>query len=233
MSSRSTMAGPVGAVATLALLFAALAVFAQSRPAPSPLDGFRIDPGWVRPGAAPANHADPDWRSSHGAAAMSEATPCTTCHTEETCATCHAAEGTPANAHPAGYLLMHGADARDIATCTSCHTTSRFCRSCHLEGRLVGEPEHRPTPGVTVHPPGWVDGPVGGEHALEARMDLVSCASCHSGNECAQCHTTVSPHGGAFVEDCGPLLRASPRTCASCHAGASPLPMDSVRDLCR
>lgn len=208
----------------------ALSVAAQTNDGPSPLRGFDIDPAWIPLVARPASH-DADWLETHGPAAALVAgeSECTSCHTDGTCASCHAAENVAASVHPAGYLLLHGPDA--LATtgdCASCHTTSRFCRSCHLDAELSSAEGYRSPGWDRVHPEGWLEP---GGHASEARFDLLSCVSCHAGEECATCHVHVSPHGDAFADDCATMLRAAEATCASCHTAEATLPLDAIRAM--
>lgn len=208
-----------------------LAVFGMARAKAEDgwLDGFNVDPSWApaSPMERPADH-DALWLTSHGAAAATG--DCLSCHVEDTCASCHAGENVPAAAHPAGYLFLHAGDATsDAASCASCHTTTRFCQGCHTSADLTATAADRPAPWAQVHGPDWLDPMATGNHAHEARADIMSCASCHSGEECATCHIDVNPHGSAFIDRCAPMLDAAERTCASCHTLRSPMPMDVVR----
>lgn len=219
------------ALAVLALA-AAVVARAQDASGPSPLDGFRVDPAWVPVVAPPASHDEALWETTHGAAAaVGGDGDCASCHVEETCASCHASENVAVAVHPAGYVVLHGSDAADTASCTSCHTPSRFCRSCHLEAELGGETGARPPAWASVHPTGWLEPGATDGHAREARLDLLSCVGCHDGDECVRCHIDVSPHDMAFVDRCGPMLRAGEPTCARCHTPASRLPLEALRRL--
>lgn len=204
----------------------------QHDPGPGLFDGFRTDPAWS-PSATterPASH-DAMWEVAHGAAANGPGADCASCHTETSCASCHAAANVPSAVHPAGYVLLHAGDATaDSASCTSCHTPTRFCLSCHIESDLSGEPDRRPPAWAAVHPPGWLDPGSLTHHGAEARADLLSCASCHSGRECATCHIDINPHGVEFRSRCAPMLRSARPTCAQCHTTGSPTPLDALGD---
>ncbi len=202
--------------------------------------GFRVDPAWA-PGAGtsdpwlptpvrPVSH-DAAWLTQHGAAAAAPGGDCLSCHVEDTCASCHAGANVAPSVHPAGYVMLHAGDAlQDTASCASCHTTTRFCQSCHVEAALSGQPGWGPPTWANVHPPNWLD-PAGlNNHAAEARSDLLSCASCHTGDECATCHISVNPHGSDFANRCRPMLQAAEPTCARCHTLNSTLPVDALRE---
>lgn len=171
----------------------------------------------------------PDWLREHGVFAASESALCSACHTDRTCAACHGVnvpalptrlrfdQPERADMHRAGFASRHSLEARaDQALCVTCHSESS-CRACHQrEGIGVGS-------GRSPHPPGWVGLP--GEsntHGQEARMDPVSCASCHSGpgeQLCVGCHRVGAgggnPHPPGFHSD-KPLDELP---CRLCHGG--------------
>ena len=178
--------------------------------------------------ARPADH-DALWLQRHGAAALAmQGQSCATCHTERECSQCHAGLSAPPTVHPPGYALLHGIDAlRDTQSCASCHSVTRWCATCHVQGGIDGP---RSTPALTaVHPPHWLDVGHPGNHAEEARRNLLSCAGCHSGDSCATCHAHINPHGHGFDRRCHGLLRRNEATCARCHTPQSPLPVESLR----
>lgn len=126
----------------------------------------------------PPSHLDPTWEVRHGAVASVAA--CATCHTRESCMTCHAAPPPPVVAqHPSAaeamapgafvarslpeshlspfFLTQHGplASARP-QSCQTCHTQARFCGRCHdpvtqLEPARPAEPTGPARPVPAVH----------------------------------------------------------------------------------
>jgi hypothetical protein len=104
----------------------------------------------------PASHLDPNWERLHGHAASPAA--CATCHTQDSCTSCHLAPLPPAIAalprardvsasgaaiarrapesHASPFFATrHGplAVARP-QTCATCHERRRFCADCHEPG---------------------------------------------------------------------------------------------------
>lgn len=190
--------------------------------------------GWLRQfdasrnGAtqAPASHAG-DWYTSHGTAMdVGGGASCASCHSETWCTDCHGGGSAAATIHPAGFAAMHAFEALgSTAACSSCHVQELFCSSCHLQTRWSPEAGLRPSTGVVVHPPGWVES----EHANAAQRDLTQCASCHSDESCASCHTFVNPHGPGMLSDCARMLDAAAPTCVTCHTSSSRMPMEAVQ----
>ena len=210
-------------------LYASWAAQTVAEDRPSIWEPFRLEPAWVPVVERPADH-DAGWLTTHGAAAATS--DCAGCHTEDSCATCHAAAGITADFHPAGYLVLHaGEAAADRASCTSCHTVSRFCVGCHTELELAGTGSSRPPAGIDVHPPDWLTPNALVNHATEARTDLLSCAGCHDADTCVTCHIDVNPHGSAFLSRCAEMLDAAEPTCAACHTSTGSSPIESLRTL--
>jgi hypothetical protein len=163
---------------------------------------------------------------------------CFTCHEAEkdarTCDSCHRdLEGErtlPAThlAHDGDWLREHGTRAASSGDlCSTCHTQSS-CAKCHgqsvpaLEARVrFADPF-----AASVHRAGFA-----ARHALEARSDPGSCATCHQPERCLGCHQQKglagaarrSPHPAGWVgldNLHGPAARRDPAECASCHGGA-------------
>ncbi len=207
-----------------ALLLAALVCGGLAAQAQVSLREFAPDPLRDAALAPPPSH-DERWLETHGSA--STGGDCASCHTERDCADCHAGAVAPLVIHPPGYVGLHAWDAgSDSATCASCHRVETFCRACHVASDWTAEPEYAPQAGVEVHPPGWSDPAAPWNHGDAARDDLLSCVSCHAPDTCVDCHRFVNPHGGGFAADCAPLLRAGRATCATCHTGSSPRPLE-------
>lgn len=184
--------------------------------------------------ARPSSHVvhDGDFVREHGVRAASARDLCATCHTESQCTACHGitAAALPwrlsfdrpqltgtTNLHRAGFRQRHMDEARaNPGLCTTCHGDAKFCRDCHADKRVGGEPGAFRSP----HPPGWVRAR-GGEHGREARLDPASCASCHGGRGealCVGCHRVGgpggNPHGRGFSSALDPK-RDEP--CRQCH----------------
>ena len=109
----------------------------------------------------------------HSLEARSDPGACTTCHSNERCASCHVARGVAGdhgrNPHPAGWVGLasadnrHGREARrDPAFCAGCHggAGEALCVSCHAVGRVGGNP----------HPPGW---------SSRQPLSAMPCRLCH------------------------------------------------------
>lgn len=102
-----------------------------------------------------------DFMVRHAIEARSEPARCLSCHTVQTCDSCHVARGVsanvanPANPHPPEWIgtntqssNFHGTAARrDIVSCAGCHEAgpATNCIRCHKVGAYGGNP----------HPSGW------------------------------------------------------------------------------
>ncbi len=173
----------------------------------------------------------PDWLREHGVRAASEGALCTSCHTDRTCAACHGVnvpalptrlrfdEPQRADMHRAGFASRHALEARaDQALCVTCHTESS-CRACHeRSGVGVGS-------GRSPHPPGWVGIPgQRNDHGREARLDPVSCASCHSGageQLCVGCHRVGAGGGNPHPPGFSSTKSYNELPCRLCHIGGA------------
>jgi hypothetical protein len=180
----------------------------------------------------PASHVihGPDFMREHGARAASEDALCSSCHTDRTCAGCHGAtvaalparlafaEPERADMHRAGFMARHALEARsDPALCTTCHTESS-CTSCHDREGVIGRGARSP------HPPGWVGLPGSrNTHGPAARMDPVSCASCHGGAGealCVGCHRVGGAGGNPHPPGFSSHRAKSEQPCRMCHLEA-------------
>jgi hypothetical protein len=188
--------------------------------------------------AAPATHAGADFLRLHGAAARAPGATCATCHTRESCLTCHAATPQVAAAVPAAapergrgavvrrhqppshtpdFVRHHAPSAQTAAaSCASCHSRAD-CLQCHRPdaGRAAG-----------YHPAGFLSG-----HPAAAYARQSSCSECHNaGQFCVSCHKTAGLvatgplrsgyHDASrfFSAGHGVAARQSLETCVSCHA---------------
>jgi hypothetical protein len=215
-------------VTTIGLATSSMVADAQRAEDPW-LDGFIPPPTWGPSQPRPPSH-DADFLSSHGARlAAGDAADCASCHTEQSCTDCHDGLVAPVSVHPIGWRVVHGFEATNDATsCTSCHTATRFCSSCHIESDLVSLPTRPAPPTLQAHPPGWMTPGSATHHGDEARANLMSCATCHTGASCATCHATVNPHGAGFADRCRRMLDAGAPTCARCHDGVSAIGVNQL-----
>lgn len=89
------------------------------------------------------------------------------------CETCHSTPPVPPG-HGAGWIEVHGSDARaDMAICRQCHK-AKICIDCH---------ELKETVRWNVHDRSWVS-----IHGIAARTDPTSCDTCHARVDCTTCH---------------------------------------------
>lgn len=183
----------------------------------------------------PRSHESGDWLTTHGNRAS--AAECTTCHTRESCSTCHregrptvvarlpsaadvAAPGVttsretpPSHASP-WFTLDHGTLASaDGQSCSTCHR-EESCTECHQGQR-----------GPKFHPPNFL-----ARHSTEAYGSRLECANCHDNRAfCRECHSQLGMRsegrlGGGFHDGVsawlfrhGQAARQSLETCTTCH----------------
>ena len=186
----------------------------------------------------PASHSDAAFLTRHGGMVRSAAATCRTCHTRESCLTCHAALPREANAllaagpgrgrgaavsrrappsHGDNFAERHGGQASAAPrTCAGCHIQPD-CLSCHRPDASAG-------PGY--HPAGFLV-----RHPVAAYARQTSCTDCHNVQSfCAQCHKQaglVAPgplrsgyHDAKrfFLAGHGQAARQNLESCVTCHA---------------
>ncbi|MDH5643004.1 MAG: cytochrome c family protein [Gemmatimonadota bacterium] len=187
---------------------------------------------------APETHGRTGFVFGHGVEAMADPGSCATCHTQESCFSCHVAtpevaanlhesgEGrgagvtvqrTPPVTHDIGFRNLHAdVAAANPASCAGCHARED-CLTCHL-------PQAGDADGF--HPADFIV-----QHPAAAYARETSCSDCHnSGSFCASCHeaagvVAVSGALGAgfhdgnrvFIVGHGPAARQSLESCVSCH----------------
>ena len=193
-------------------------------------DGCHVDLEVER--VLPRSHVihGPDFLREHGVRAASEGGLCSSCHSDRSCAACHGltvpalpsrfhfAEPERADMHRAGFASRHALEARtDPAMCVTCHTESS-CQGCHEREGVWGGSARSP------HPPGWVGLPgAQNAHGKAARLDPVSCASCHGGageQLCVDCHRVGGPGGNPHPPDFASHKAKSDQPCRMCHVEA-------------
>ncbi len=195
-------------------------------PLPEPIEGLvhadaTAAPGTAVTGAPPPSHDSPFFPERHGALAASAGGPnggesCATCHAPESfCAACHERQADGGlRYHDPAYVIGHAADAAwNVSECSTCHNPVVFCRACHQESGL--QSSGRLGPGYHDAEPLWLF-----RHPQAARQQLETCTSCHTQNDCLQCHSQVgafqiSPHGPDF--DARTAWERNPVVCRACH----------------
>jgi hypothetical protein len=187
---------------------------------------------------APASHAAGDFLMTHGRASRRSAQACQTCHTRESCLTCHQSQPDLAKAmfaagpgrgvgaqltrhapvtHTAYWDEQHADQARSRArNCVGCHTRAQ-CLDCH-----------RPNPGDATgyHAAGFLT-----RHPAAAYTREANCSDCHNNAQfCVTCHQqsglvstgplTPGFHDAnkAFIAGHGQAARQSLESCVACHS---------------
>jgi hypothetical protein len=200
---------------------------------------------------APASHLPRDFKSRHGSLAGNDGASCRSCHTRESCFTCHRAEA-PASAlalyaagpgrgegartarrapatHTPGWDERHGpAASAAMRSCAGCHARD-YCLSCHKP-----DPARR----GSYHSAGYLT-----RHPAEAYSRASSCTDCHNTGEfCQSCHLQAGLsakrtllgasgyHDGnrQFFLGHGQAARQSLESCVSCHVERDCLTCHSV-----
>jgi hypothetical protein len=197
-------------------------------------------PAYAHVLTAPPSHAARDFLRTHGRAAQRANATCATCHTQQSCLSCHV--GVPSRAiaalptagpgrargaqlvraapvtHTREFRERHGAEASARpTTCETCHVRET-CLECHRpEG--ARQSAYHPRAFLTRHP--------SSAYAREA-----NCSDCHNPAQfCQSCHqqsglVAASRIGRAGYHDAfrgfslghGQAARQSLESCASCHA---------------
>lgn len=193
-----------------------------------------------KPGAwpEPASHQSENWIVAHQEEARSDVTTCATCHTRNSCETCHgvgrptvasrlptARPGGPtgvtisrtqmvAVGHTSTFFDRHGtAAAIGVPQCSNCHA-EKECFACHDGVRKPG-----------FHALDFVV-----RHGAEASAARTECAACHSREAfCRDCHSTLSVaaqgRSGTAFHDAQPdwllahgqAARQNMEACVGCH----------------
>lgn len=175
----------------------------------------------------PVSHQQANWAKEHKRLVRIEglSNDCAVCHSDNFCQACHAevttqftrgsrtrsvAENRPSlsgsqalvkpRVHDLNFVFTHALDLRSKqADCHSCHNQQTFCTDCHTRNQDAGFAapfplSHRAADFVRLG-----KGSGGGQHAVLARRDMESCASCHDveGRDpvCVTCHLDLAPKG--------------------------------------
>jgi hypothetical protein len=195
-------------------------------------DGCHVD--LHSEGTLPESHLvhSGDFLREHGVQAASQGELCVTCHTERQCAACHGVtvpqipsrlnfdEPLRRSMHRANFIAVHSREAAvNPGMCVVCHS-ELFCVDCHMDEGVAGLNPERGSP----HPPGWA-GPPGAAntHGQAARLDPLSCASCHGGAGemlCVGCHVVGGPGGNPHPSGFSSRLSMqNDLPCRLCHIG--------------
>jgi len=189
----------------------------------------------------PSSHERSNWAERHGAEARAKGATCSTCHTRESCRTCHSGMAprqvqqapaaapergpgvelrrTPPASHTFEFRDRHGAAASaSPKSCETCHVRES-CLSCHRpDGASNG----------SYHQDGFLT-----RHPTAAWNRDANCSDCHNPAQfCQACHkqTGLVSGGGrigkmgyhdafpGFLLGHGQAARQSLESCASCHA---------------
>ncbi|MGH7733350.1 MAG: cytochrome c3 family protein, partial [Gemmatimonadales bacterium] len=190
--------------------------------------------------ARPPSHLQPDFQRVHGTLSRQTGATCATCHSQESCTTCHQgnvpapvqALGRATMERPTGVTLVrHPPASHADPTWKRSHGTAaaarpQTCYGCHAQAQCLSC--HRPSAGATgdYHHAGFL-----ARHPAEAYARESSCAECHNtGGVCQDCPRTagVTASGplkagfhdaqGAFLLSHGQAARQGLETCVSCHA---------------
>ncbi len=139
-------------------------------------------------GKIPPNHVSPLWIRQHGDdASLDDGVSCMMCHARNDCQECHQGDNLLPRVHSPGFQFKHAIEIRTGRTeCAACHEEQSFCIECHTE-RNVYPLSHQRASWANILPGS------GGRHAVQARINIELCASCHSDEPdsdpvCAACH---------------------------------------------
>ena len=141
--------------------------------------------------------------------------------------------------HSLDYRFSHGIDARGkTSECQTCHQVETFCAECHgsTGGDFAAE-GFAPTSHLVDNYTTIGNGSGGGAHAIEARRDIESCASCHDTQgadpTCIICHfdndgvknTNPRTHPAGFMRDQhGDWHEDMGSVCYNCHTDINASP---------
>lgn len=216
-------------------------VNATESPVIAALDVDDRSPVFAGSARVPPSHLAGGFLRHHGRDAQRGTATCATCHTRESCLTCHVgtptrtiaalpvagpgrAAGaqitrTPPPNHTVAFREGHSAEANGRPrTCETCHVRSS-CLECHRPDGVGSQSRYHPQNFLTRHP--------SSAYAREA-----NCSDCHNPAQfCQACHqqsglVATARIGTAGYHDAfrgfslghGQAARQSLESCASCHA---------------
>jgi hypothetical protein len=249
---RTRLGALVGLAASTALLAGGLWLGLSGAPGLQPA-ALAAPPAASKPDTIRPLHRihvqnDVECETCHGAAATSAAgtdnllptmDTCGACHDvadDTKCGTCHTNVAEPVAAArrvSAVQKFSHQTHLADGMQCTGCHRAGAAgepsipemarCRSCHETASALKDCEvchaaSEPLRPVS-HAPDWKS-----LHGVDARLDGVSCESCHTQKDCQDCHSgdNVRPrsHRLNFAFDHALEARGNELSCRTCHEDA-------------
>lgn len=187
----------------------------------------------------PDSHRAAEFDRQHGKDVGRKSERCATCHTQQSCLTCHVAPATGAVTALASAGPGRGRGAETKRTKPVTHVAAfrnqherlaaaspRSCSTCHTRSECLEC--HRPDPAASrgYHPAGFLT-----KHPASAYSRETSCADCHNPQQfCQSCHRTAGTvakttlgvgifHDGKrqFLFGHGQAARQSLESCVSCH----------------
>ncbi|HEY6558719.1 MAG TPA: cytochrome c3 family protein [Polyangiaceae bacterium] len=166
----------------------------------------------------------------HGVLAMQEKALCQSCHTQAQCDDCHDVtqdltieRRRPERierqfVHRADFVTRHAMEAQaQPRRCASCHTPES-CEACHAARGVSANRFDARNP----HPPGWIgaDARARSFHGIEARRDILVCATCHDqgpATNCIRCHKVGAYGGNPHPRGFKTTRTPSEQMCGYCH----------------
>lgn len=132
----------------------------------------------------PDDHAR-GWEKLHGRKASSGQKECQKCHaSKDSCLRCHRGSKGITRYHNPNYETTHRYESRmTLKNCRACHS-DRQCRDCHKSSGV----SYKSPLLQQRHPFGWTNRFSPRFHGKKAKLNLASCTTCHTQNECRYCH---------------------------------------------
>ena len=126
-----------------------------------------------------------NWEKLHGRKAAAGQAECQKCHTtRESCLRCHRGSKAVTRYHNPNYETTHRYESRmTLKNCRTCHSETQ-CRDCHKASGV----SYKSSLLQKRHPLGWTNRFSSQFHGRKARLNLASCTTCHTQNECRFCH---------------------------------------------
>jgi len=141
---------------------------------------------------------------------------CAQCHEESLCADCHSKREKllpqvkfPELAerefiHRGDFVKWHAFEQEvEQSLCKKCHGVS-FCKNCHERTFRGAATAH--------HPAGWIT-----SHGIDARRNMVKCASCHTEDDCISCHRVGGIGGSPHPSGWKSKRDIDDAVCRKCH----------------
>ncbi len=185
----------------------------------------------------PASHNASTWDYTHGREATAGFQTCASCHTQQSCQTCHRGDlgASTINKLPKaepgrapGVVLTMGSSAtpaRPAVAIPAANTAANTAAS--PAATATQAPKNTVTVLATardtvrmavvhMHPAGWAT-----NHKTVAASGLLDCQGCHQPRDCTACHDGVSPRGNYhpadFMSRHAQPAFAQEQACSTCH----------------